>query len=326
VLLGSLHKILEHAQHTLEHMQQRWTASRRGSAAGGAVALAASSASSLHRGGGGGGGSHHGAQMGRRTVEAVDTMLERAQQLAGKGVEQVGAAPGPRRLLCGQALWEEGGRERRCCARHRRRARLHAGCSASARGRGPTRPPPALPPPACPQVCAFLAARVVFWDMRLQWLELVYRHRAANARLDPLLGELNDSLAEICGAMSHPDLAPQFARVRQRRSRVAECLACKAVVLEAMGRALCWPCRPAALAASAPDLPPACHRPRRRCCTPRPRPSCACCWTAAPAASSSPPTSCTWRATCGGCASSSTRTATEWTATPSTPSSRRSCR
>jgi hypothetical protein len=64
-------------------------------------------------------------------------------------------------------------------------------------------------------VCAFLATRVVFWDMRQQWLELLYRHRVTNARLDPLLGELNDTLAEICGAMSHPDLAPQFARVRR---------------------------------------------------------------------------------------------------------------
>jgi hypothetical protein len=70
VLLGSLQKMLEHAQHALEHMQQRWAVSRQGKAAGGSSAQLQ-------------------PQMSRRTMEAVDTMLERAQQLAGKGIEQV---------------------------------------------------------------------------------------------------------------------------------------------------------------------------------------------------------------------------------------------
>lgn len=62
-------------------------------------------------------------------------------------------------------------------------------------------------------MCGFLATRVVFWAMRQAWLEELYRHRVTNVRIDPLLAQLNDTLAEICSSMSHAELAPRFARV-----------------------------------------------------------------------------------------------------------------
>jgi hypothetical protein len=61
----------------------------------------------------------------------------------------------------------------------------------------------------------------VFWSMRHAWLEELYRHRVTNVRIDPLLAQLNDTLAEICSSMSHAELAPRFAKVRGRYLDVA---------------------------------------------------------------------------------------------------------
>ncbi len=33
-------------------------------------------------------------------------------------------------------------------------------------------------------VAKWLAVRIVWWDMRAEWLELLYRHRVCNARMD----------------------------------------------------------------------------------------------------------------------------------------------
>lgn len=49
--------------------------------------------------------------------------------------------------------------------------------------------------------CCFLANKVVFWDLRFDYLELMYRHRVSYARADYLLEELNGQLTNICNRL-----------------------------------------------------------------------------------------------------------------------------
>ncbi|KAG2429494.1 hypothetical protein HXX76_010730 [Chlamydomonas incerta] len=49
--------------------------------------------------------------------------------------------------------------------------------------------------------CKWLATRVVFWDQRFGWLELLYRHHVSNkpaARIEPLLDALHKVLGAVC--------------------------------------------------------------------------------------------------------------------------------
>ena len=61
--------------------------------------------------------------------------------------------------------------------------------------------------------------QVTFWDLRCEWLELLYRHHVSSARLGSLLSRLNSSMSELCKGMAPGGgLQPQLARALLRAS------------------------------------------------------------------------------------------------------------
>ena len=48
-------------------------------------------------------------------------------------------------------------------------------------------------------ICTFLATKVVYWNSRQQWLELLYRHNVDRCRIDAVLEDLNKDLGDVCG-------------------------------------------------------------------------------------------------------------------------------
>ncbi|MEW5298067.1 MAG: hypothetical protein WDW36_001229 [Sanguina aurantia] len=65
-----------------------------------------------------------------------------------------------------------------------------------------------------------LATKVVFWDLRHDWLEVTYRHHVTSARVDPVITRLNMALGSLCGAMPD-DLKDQFVTCLLRSSAQA---------------------------------------------------------------------------------------------------------
>ena len=53
--------------------------------------------------------------------------------------------------------------------------------------------------------------QVVFWDMRVPFLEALYRHHVPKARLGPVLDALDAALSQLCAA-SVPDVHPLLAQ------------------------------------------------------------------------------------------------------------------
>ena len=53
--------------------------------------------------------------------------------------------------------------------------------------------------------------QVIFWDMRADWLEVLYRHRVGDARLAPVLTKLDDTLGDLVQAAAN-GLQPSLAR------------------------------------------------------------------------------------------------------------------
>lgn len=84
VMMGSLQQLHDQATAALEHLQHRWTASRRTSAAGGPPS-GSNSAASLPGGN----------AFSYRANEAIDTMLAQAQDSCSRAVEQVGVGAWP---------------------------------------------------------------------------------------------------------------------------------------------------------------------------------------------------------------------------------------
>eukprot|EP00803_Ostreobium_quekettii_P010118 evm.model.scf_379.4 EVM.evm.TU.scf_379.4 scf_379:34745-39238(-) len=47
-------------------------------------------------------------------------------------------------------------------------------------------------------VCTFLATKLVYWDHRQDWLEMLYRHSVDRSRIDPILEALDKELGDSC--------------------------------------------------------------------------------------------------------------------------------
>ncbi len=82
VMVGSLQQLHGQSTSALEHLQHRWTSSRRTSAAGGPP-TGGNAAASLPAGAN---------TFSHRTSEAIDTMLAQAQDSCSRAVDQVGGA------------------------------------------------------------------------------------------------------------------------------------------------------------------------------------------------------------------------------------------
>ncbi|GFR45154.1 hypothetical protein Agub_g6537 [Astrephomene gubernaculifera] len=153
------------------------------------------------------------------SVPTVESSPELTNMSASLTPEALAAAAGSLHYLGGRA---EALREL-CRERQQQSVAAHSAANPSTAGKASSKQlllaeaPSSSPEPSEPPLsqartalsagmqyaCKFLATRIVFWDQRANWLELLYRHHvtAPGARIEPQLEALNKVLGALCPAM-----------------------------------------------------------------------------------------------------------------------------